>query len=234
LDNLMNLKLDLQKRSCADVLFQKINVAPRLICSEPMLSLKLRTGTATLHAQIEAMFGMPDAIRNRNEYADWLGRFLGLYEPLERSLANFSDWDELNLAPLSYGHSSRLACDLATLGVDSDAAPRASIALLPDLPNFAHALGAYYVLEGAALGGRVILRDLEVRIGAPIAGATRFFSGRNELTGPTWQGFLATLDRFGCAHPLLCSDVVTGARRTFQAISAWFDPFCARNSGRQS
>lgn len=196
------------------------------------LSGQLRERTAPLHREIEAALGLPGAIRTHGDYQDWLGRFLGLYDPLERSLRTFSEWRSLGLLMSSRDHTGCLVGDLVALGVDPCALSRASPALLPDLPTFAHALGALYVMEGATLGGRIILRDLEPRIGASIAEATRFFGGRGEAVGPMWQSFRAALDEFGSFQPQLCTDVVVGAERTFRAMLVWFAPFYAGKVGQ--
>ena len=205
---------------------------PPSVSAAPSLSAQLRARTAILHGQIEALLGLPGAIRNRDDYVIWLGRFLGLYAPLERQLAAFPEWGPLRLALPSRSHSSCLADDLAALGRDPCGVPCTCPTLLPDLPSFAHALGARYVLEGATLGGRLILRDVKARVGAPIAGATLFFGGRGEAVGPMWQSFRAGLDDFGRAQPQLCADVVTGAERAFGAMLAWFAPFCAAAAAR--
>ena len=190
------------------------------------LSSQLRTGTAALHRQIELRLRLPSAIICREDYVLWLGRYLGIYEPLEHRLAAFPDWDALGMArPLN--HTARLLDDLTAIGADTEALPRVEPAQLPDLPTFAFALGASYVLEGATLGGRFILRDLQTRIGAPIASATRFFGGGGDPVGSGWQRFKASLDTFGSAHPRLQRDVTVGAERTFSAMLAWFAPFCA-------
>ena len=205
---------------------------PRSADSSLSLSAQLRERTAPLHRQIETLLRLPDTIRSRADYQDWLGRFLGLYDPLEVLLAEFSEWDSLGLSMLSRDHSCCLVDDLVVLGMNPRGLPRAPPALLPDLPSFAHALGALYVIEGATLGGRLILRDLEPRIGASIAGATRFFGGRGEALGPMWQGFRAALDKFSLKQPRLCADVVVGAERTFQAMLVWFEPFCDGKVGQ--
>ena len=186
------------------------------------LSAELRARTAPLHGQIEVLLGLPDAIRNRDDYLVWLERFLGFYEPLERSLTAFPEWDSLGFALPSRSHSSCLADDLTALGADPGCVPRASPALLPVLPTFAHALGAFYVLEGATLGGRLIGRELQARIGAPILGAMHFFGGRGEEAGPMWRSVRAALDDFGRERPQLAGDVATGAERTFRSMLAWF------------
>jgi len=198
----------------------------------PSLSAQLRAQTAPLHAQIEALLGLPGSIRSRDEYRLWLDRFLGFYEPLERSLEAFPGWEACGFALPARSQAACLASDLAALGADPRQASRITFELLPALPTFAHALGAAYVLEGATLGGRIILRDLEMRIGAALAGATQFFGGRGKATGQMWHGFQAALDAFGRAHPRLCVDVVTGAQRTFRAMLAWFAPFCVATARR--
>ena len=205
---------------------------PRSADTPLPLSAQLRERTAPLHREIETLLRLPDTIRSRADYQDWLSRFLGLYDPLEGLFAAFSDWDSLGLSMSSRGHTSCLVEDLVALGIDPRDPPRADPALLPDLPTFAHALGALYVIEGATLGGRLILRDLEPRVGAPIAGATRFFGGRGETVGPMWQNFRAALDEFCLRQPRLCDDVVIGAERTFRAMLVWFAPFCAETAGQ--
>jgi heme oxygenase len=191
------------------------------------LSALLRERTAPLHHEIEALLQLPGAIRTRADYLDWLGRFLGLYDPLERSLATFSEWNSLGLLISARDHTCCLVDDLVALGIDPREQPRAVPALLPDMPTFAHALGAFYVIEGATLGGRLILRGIEPRLGATITGATRFFGGRGEAVGPMWQSFRTALDQFSLTQPQLCADVVIGAERTFRAMLVWFAPFCA-------
>jgi len=197
-----------------------------LLPSAPGLSLsaQLQMQTARLHKRVEILLGLPGAIRTQDEYCVWLARFLGLYDPIERSLATFSQWEALGIVPPPHRHTC-LADDLVGPG----AAPRAPPAMQPDLPTFAHALGALYVLEGSTLGSRFILRDLETRIGTQIAGATRFLGGRGEAVRPMWQSFKAALDNFGREKPDLCADVVTGTERVFRAILAWFRPLAARN-----
>jgi len=207
-------------------------VKPRLAGSPLLLSAQLRERTAPLHREIESLLRLPGAICSRADYQDWLGHFLGLYDPLQRVLVTFSEWESLGLMMSARDHTGCLVDDLVALGIDPRELPRASPELLPDLPTFGHALGALYVIEGATLGGRLILRDLEPRIGVAIAGATRFFGGRGETVGPMWQSFRTALDDFGLKQPQLCADVGAGAERTFRAMLVWFAPFCAGAAGQ--
>jgi heme oxygenase len=193
----------------------------------PSLADQLRTQTAGLHGQTELLLGLPRAIQTLDDYRGWLCRFLGLYAPLEQSLARFIEWGEHGIALPSPNHSACLAADLATIGIDPTGVSCAPASLLPHLPTFAHALGAFYVLEGASLGGRVILRDVEARIGPRITGATRFFGGRGTAVGPTWQTVRTALNAFGRERPSLGADVISGAEGVFGAITAWFALFRA-------
>ncbi len=188
------------------------------------LSLRLRTQTASLHARIERLLRLPDAIQDMKDYRRLLERFLGLYEPLERSICRFDDWNSVGLPLVTADQSSRLSNDLSVLGADLGRVPRASPEIVPDLPTFSHAFGALYVLEGSAMGGKIIMRDLKKSIRQQVEGATNFFSSRDSKHEPTWSSFKAALDSFGHARPELCADVVSGAERVFEALLAWFGP----------
>jgi heme oxygenase (biliverdin-IX-beta and delta-forming) len=201
--------------------------ASQLGTAAPSLSAELRAQTSLLHRQIEALLGLPGAIRTSDEYVRGLGRFLGFYAPLEHVFKGFPEWNNLGIRLPARALSSCLANDLAALGADPASVRLAAPAQLPDLPTFAHALGALYVMEGATLGGRLILRDLEMRLGDSIAEATCFFGGRGERVGPIWQSFRETLDNFGSENPQASPEVVAGAERVFLAMLDWFAPFCA-------
>jgi len=163
------------------------------------LSDELRLETASLHERIEALLGLPDAIATRDDYVRWLARFQGFYDPVECALAPLGAWHGLGLAQPPGDHSSRLTLDLTALGVDETALPQLPSSQLPSLSRAAQAIGACYVLEGATLGGRVILRDLVPRLGPEIMGATHFFSGRVDGAATRWPAFRAALDDFGRA-----------------------------------
>jgi heme oxygenase len=189
----------------------------------------LRTQTACLHKQIEVQLGLPSAIQNLDDYRGWLSRFLGLYGPLEQALAEFTEWRDHGLTLPN--HSVRLAADLRAMGVDPAGVLQAPPTVVPRLATFAHALGVVYVLEGSALGGRVILRDINARVGPRIIGATRFFGG-GMATDQTWQGVKTALDGFGYAFPGLRDDVISGAEAVFRAIAAWFVPLHVKTECR--
>ncbi|MEA5163454.1 biliverdin-producing heme oxygenase [Cereibacter johrii] len=191
------------------------------------LSRDLREKTATLHDRAETLLGLPGGIMDKADYVDWLRHFLALYDPIERRIAGFEGWSRLASVAPDPGHSRRLLRDLDALGIDADRVLRAPSECCPPLTNFARALGARYVLEGSALGGRVILHHLKKRIGDEIGETTAFFGGPSHGTAPHWRAFQAALDRFGVAHPDERADVLAGAAATFTALIEWFAPFVA-------
>lgn len=183
------------------------------------LSLHLREETADLHHQVERILGLPNTITTLDEYRSCLERFYQFYRPLESSLRRFSDWHRFGLELPE--HAGWLALDLQALGLnptDIDDAPQDS---LPELPHFAHALGALYVMEGSTLGSQFILRHLTTVLGDEIAGTVAFFNGHGLRTGARWGIFRSSLDSYGVQHPETTLSVVHGAKATFEAIGNW-------------
>ncbi|MFN4128548.1 MAG: biliverdin-producing heme oxygenase [Paracoccaceae bacterium] len=192
------------------------------------LALDLRTRTAALHDRAETLLGLPDSITSRAEYADWLAHFLAFYAPLERAFDTFVGWDLLEPFSGSSLHSRRLSRDLLELGIPDQERTGTPTLRWPALQTFAQALGARYVLEGSALGGKVILKDLQARIGPEIAGATAFFEGSERSASSRWGVFKMAVDRYGEQHPECGEDVLTGAELTFKSLLDWFEPFVAQ------
>ncbi|WP_232520772.1 biliverdin-producing heme oxygenase [Rhodobacter sp. CZR27] len=191
------------------------------------LAQDLRQKTAALHERVEVLLGLPDSIVDRANYIAWLGHYLALYEPLESRMAAFDGWTELGPFNPDPGHSRRLIQDLDAFCIDARTVERAPAASCPALTSFAQALGARYVLEGSALGGKVILRHLRARLGDEIGEATAFFGGPYHAEATLWRTFKGALERFGAEHPDERADVLAGAVATFTALLEWFTPFMA-------
>lgn len=198
------------------------------------LSIGLKVRTASLHQEAETLLGLPQSIVGRDDYANWLERFLGYYAPLERAFDTFRDWKTLEPFPARSVQSQRLARDLDELGFDRSTLAGIPTAPCPSLPTFAHALGARYVLEGSTLGGKVILRVLLARIGPQIAGATEFLGGGQIAPESSWRVFKMAVDRFGDQRPACREDVLKGAERTFRGLLDWFEPFVAGTRNHSS
>jgi len=192
--------------------------------AELPLSARLKMSVADLHDEIEAGAAIPDGILSLADYASALSRFHAVFAPVEDCLAAFDDWPEWGINLAAHIRTPALRADLAALGFDHAALPRL---VAPNLADFASALGALYVLEGSALGGKVILRALEARLGPQIAGATAFFGGAGRHGALPWPAFKARLDAFGQGRP-------AGQARSIAAAMAVFRQFAdALRSGRR-
>jgi heme oxygenase len=196
----------------------------RSLAEQPApFSRLLREATAAAHARAEAMMWPPAATSDRLVYARWLLRHLGLIAPLEAGVeAHAAALAALGADPRPRSRRSLLMQDLALLGV----AERSPPAPVPPVPDAAHALGMFYVLEGSRLGGRVLLRRVEAGI-RDHGGATAFLAGGD--TGPEpWRAFRGALDNFGQqATPAARAAVLRAANATFRAFEAWFAPLAA-------
>ena len=83
-------------------------------------------------------------------------------------------------------------------------------------------LGALYVGEGSALGGRELARGLDRLLGTDVKKGRQFFIGRGAGTGAAWKSYLEQLS----AAPLeqsVRSEIIKGAVETFTTFEHWLD-----------
>jgi heme oxygenase (biliverdin-IX-beta and delta-forming) len=187
----------------------------------PGLSAILRISTMTAHHRVEQKMRLPASITSLIDYENCLARFLAFYRPFDVLLMRFDDWASTGLDAPNGTASARLAADLEVLGARRHDVIDAPRAYLPFLPDFAHALGALYVIEGSALGSRFILAELRSVLGEGLAGADAFLSGRGEAGAGFWGKFRTHLDRYGMDHPEQTGRVVAGANAIFEATGTW-------------
>ncbi|SFS18253.1 Heme oxygenase [Granulicella pectinivorans] len=184
----------------------------------------MRAATMEAHLSIERALALPDSIQTSGDYRDWLGRFFGIYLPLEEVLRGFHEWPSWKIDLDVLGQARALRQDLIALGCDLRTIELAVGDALPRLTRFAEALGALYVLEGSKLGGRMILRELLPRMSSEISGAWMFFEGHGAETGARWADFRGSLDAYCAAEPAELGGVIEGANATFQALHRWMLP----------
>jgi heme oxygenase len=113
---------------------------------------------------------------------------------------------------------ARLAADLAALGDEEAVAARPQ-----EAPSSLEArLGGLYVVEGAALGGRLIRRRLSAHFGGSVDGALAFYAGEGSgtETGRRWRRFGAAVAGRLDGRPDAIEAAVAGAETTFRAFMA--------------
>jgi heme oxygenase len=176
----------------------------------------LRDATGALHAQVERHLPLMSPTLTVDQYRDTLARFYQLYVPLEDAVARAGGEGAAEFVR----KAPRLAQDLHALGLPPAAVAPLPPGLLPVLASPAAAVGARYVMEGAALGGQLIARHVSARLGLTPATGLAFFTGDGPQTGARWQAFRDQL----LQHPASAADVIVAAAvdtfRTFEAVLA--------------
>jgi heme oxygenase len=190
-----------------------------------MILSDLKRATSSVHARLEATLPLlaPDLTPTR--YREVLVAFHGFYGPLEARLARHADaLAEWGLELAERRKVPALERDLEALGL-----PRASLARMPtcasvpgltDLPS---ALGSLYVVEGATLGGQLMVRHLSKSLPAT-EGARAFFASYGDRVGEMWMAFRGALETFAGSADTRARGLVVGAAiDTFTTLEAWLE-----------
>jgi heme oxygenase (biliverdin-IX-beta and delta-forming) len=147
--------------------------------NEPRLRELLRSDTREIHQRLDDHVG---GFETREDYADFVERSLRFRAVAELSCSGYPAWTPLLLA-------DDLRHDLGDLGLSPASGPVEGL----DLPTSAAKLGGLYVLEGSALGARLLMRRAES------LGLTDQYGARHlaHQTGDAtrWKRFVAVLDR---------------------------------------
>ena len=184
-----------------------------------MLLERLRAETRDEHLALEADLDLVSDAISLDAYRRVLRRFHGFHAAVESEPAWIDAARSVGLDPERSRRLPLLADDLRRLG---DASPEAlpRCAEPPPLGTPAEGAGCLYVLEGACLGGQLIGRHVERRLGlTPVHGAG-YFHGHGAATGARWQAFRAGLARWS-GEAGADDAVVASAIATFRAMRRW-------------
>ncbi len=156
-------------------------------------------------------------------YARILEAFYGFYAPMERARLG-PHGDGIRRFGLVRRDRTPLLCrDLRALGYGEVAIE--ALELCPDLPRVAspiEALGCLYVLDGAALGGKVIARQVRKSLGRRVSDRLAFFTSGGADVATTWRHLMGVIEaRTG--HPSDRREAVRGAEATFECLARWID-----------
>jgi heme oxygenase len=191
----------------------------------------LRLATAEAHERLHHLppFEALAAGRlDRDAYRDLLSRLLGFHEPTEAAIAAYLGNAAFGLNLQALRRAALLRDDLHALGLSMaaiDALPRAPIPAMADPPA---AMGALYVTEGAALGGRLLARGLDTMLGPSETSGRHFLLAGADATRPAWRDVRAAIDRCGLG-PGGIAGMIDGAIATFAAFGNWFKAPYASN-----
>lgn len=151
----------------------------------------------------------------------YLYRLLGLYAPLEEALQASAAYLATVPEPGLRRKVDWLREDLAFFGVslaELANVPRCDV--LPSLRGAQRTLGVAYVLEGATLGGAVLLRHLRARLPLEKGRGASFLVGYGASTGRLWDSFRRALDEAVTSREDW-DELREGAAETFRAFELW-------------
>jgi heme oxygenase len=154
-----------------------------------------------------------DAGYTKSEYREHLGRLLGLFEPLERAVADGSDAGD----PIrQLQRSSALLDDLGAMGAtagDIDSLDRYG-GFGPIEP--AGLYGYSYVILGSMMGAKIIAKRLRAVLGSDAS--CEFYADGNGNPEMRWAAFCVELEENGKNNvPAICSTAVA----IFDAYAEW-------------
>ena len=171
----------------------------------------LRETTHEIHQRLHLHDGfaaIQDETIDRSAYQNLIVRLYGFHLPFELA------------AGFERERSGRLEEDLRALGLDPGDRAVPICRHLPRLDSTERRLGALYVVEGAALGGRELAKGLNGLLGATGTEGRRFFMGRGPGTAQGWRDYLALLSA-ASTEPSAQAEVISAAVETFAVFEDW-------------
>ncbi len=184
-----------------------------------MLLEQLKNSTKVEHEALERDMALDRHLRDRDSYRRLLQCWYGWYAPWE-AMAWREAPPEIAIFLEDRWKTPMIVADLRYLG---DSRSRAIEQAAIEKPNSVAAwIGAMYVLEGSTLGGQVISRLIEERLGLNGSGGVAFFKSYGPQVGARWREFREFAER---NVPERERDAaVRSALQTFQAIHGWLCP----------
>jgi heme oxygenase len=178
----------------------------------------LKLATAAAHSSLECLLAKRGYFDGREQYIQYLQRFLAFQDEAERALDTADliteavpDWEQRRRAHLA-------RADLAMLGAPERHFPRSS-GRLPQVTSREQVLGIVYVLEGSTLGGAYLLKQL-APLGINAAHGGSCLASYGSDRGKMWQRFLFTLEA-AYLRQARAESIASAAITTFAAVRSY-------------
>jgi heme oxygenase len=178
----------------------------------------LRAATRGAHERLHRHPGLAAIAKgtiSRFDYCKVLTRLLGFHIPFELALGLLPE------------RSVWLRADLQSLEAPSSGSALPLCPYIPRVENHAQRLGARYVMEGAAIGGRQLARRLDLLLGHDGPAGRRYFTGRGTAGGSDWRSFLGELAAFE-ANAASWDSLIEAACETFDIFEHWLAGWSGR------
>ena len=190
---------------------------------EPNTLSLLRETTRDLHdltERVPVLAPLSDGKVTKDQYRDALAAIYGFYSPAEELL--FRTFPHLEKFLVIQPKVPSLRHDLIALGLNElDVELLPICKMIPELDNLEQGIGMSYVLEGATLGGQVVLRKVSHCLGNLAQQATTFHNFHGEQTGVHWRTFQKLLTE-QLDQELVCQErAIQSAVDTFKSLNCW-------------
>jgi heme oxygenase len=180
----------------------------------------LRAATWASHQRLEKRLDINARFTKADAYRAHLERMWGFCAAIEATWrpesfgGSLPDYETRRKLPL-------LMQDLLVLGAHpGDIASLPHCRAVPSAVDPAAAFGCVYVLEGATLGGRILLPLIECRLGLTAARGASFLASYGEHVDSKWREFGVALDGW-CGAPERQARATLAAIGTFDALAGW-------------
>lgn len=187
-----------------------------------MLTEALKNDTRMAHADLEGrVIPSIKAINTYEGYRRLLEMMYGFYQPLEQQIDAFVNEENMP----GYGErrkASLLIQDITVLNNNMPVVPERICTELPVIESYAQAIGAMYVLEGSALGGKIIAGMIQKRV-EEVDAALYFFTGYGEKAMEMWNAFKEQVNN-GIQNDKK-EEVIQAANDTFTAFKRWIEVY---------
>jgi heme oxygenase len=173
----------------------------------------LKDASWTIHLRLEKRLAVKQRFSELSRYREHIARLECFHSAVE------TEWRPLLESALTDFQARRKAPLLAN---DLEAAGGAQIAgaAVPTVADTSSALGAFYVLEGATLGGQHLLPLVEAKLGFSAEFGASYFASYGPDVQAMWKLFGATVENH-CTTPDTTACAIAAARATFLALETW-------------
>lgn len=185
-----------------------------------MILAKLKDATREQHEALENVVDLMNRTFSVDDYKQLIAKFYRFYSAIEPTLPS----EELKDAGFDVEARRKtplLKRDLEQLGTPEFMEQNTPFTSIPVLDTVAKAFGGIYVMEGATLGGQVIMRQLREHLGITPENGGAFFNSYGANVGPMWKEFGATITAFadGVDED---ETIVNSAKETFDSFRRCF------------
>ena len=176
----------------------------------------LKRETRAAHEAIERVVDVPASFSCQHRYRELLGRFYGFHaaweEQAEAAIADPAFCRPRRKLPL-------LVRDLVALGLGDRVGSLPICPSVAPMRTRAAAIGSMYVLEGSTLGGTLLAKAAERRLGLSAAAGCAYFRSYGPNVGPMWKSFCLYAE--GAVAPSEHEAAVDSALSTFASLQGW-------------